>query len=72
LGWYDNAEGEGDAMTVLKAGWSGTIYAIWKQDATTGVENTVVAEQVVKIVRNGQVLIMVGEKTYNMMGQEVK
>ena len=72
VGWYDNAEGEGDAMTVLKAGWSGTIYAIWKQDSTTGVENTVVAEQVVKIVRNGQVLIMVGDKTFNMMGQEVK
>jgi uncharacterized repeat protein (TIGR02543 family) len=72
VGWYDNAEGEGDAMTVLKAGWSGTIYAIWKQDSTTGVENTVVAKQVVKIVRNGQVLIMVGDKTFNMMGQEVK
>ena len=72
VGWYDNAEGEGDAMTVLKAGWSGTIYAIWKQDSTTGVENTVVAEQVVKIVRNGQVLIMVGDKTFNMMGPEVK
>ena len=72
VGWYDNAEGEGDAMTVLKAGWSGTIYAIWKQDATTGVDNTIVAEQVVKIVRNGQVLIMVGDKTFNMMGQEVK
>ena len=72
LGWYDNAEGEGEAMTVLKAGWSGTIYAIWKQGSTTGVENTIVVEKAMKIVRNGQVLILVGDKTFDMMGQEVK
>ena len=72
VGWYDNAEGTGDAMTVLTAGWYGTIYAIWKQDSTTGVENTIVVEKAMKIVRNGQVLILVGDKTFNMMGQEVK
>ena len=72
VGWYDNAEGTGDAMTVLTAGWYGTIYAIWKQDSTTGVENTIVVEKAMKIVRNGQVLILVGDKTFDMMGQEVK
>ena len=72
VGWYDNAEGTGEAMTVLPAGWAGTIYAIWKQDTTTDIENTIVAEQPVKILRDGQVLIMVGDKTFNMMGQEVK
>ena len=72
VGWYDNAEGTGEAMTVLPAGWSGTIYAIWKQGSTTGVENTIVVEKAMKIVRNGQVLILVGDKTFNMMGQQVK
>jgi hypothetical protein len=59
-------------MTVLPAGWAGTIYAIWEQDPTTGVENTIVAEQPVKIVRNGQLLIMVGDSVFNVMGQQVK
>ena len=30
LGWYDNAEGTGTALTVLPVGYDGTIYAIWK------------------------------------------
>ena len=72
VGWYDNAEGTGEAMTVLPAGWAGTIYAIWEQDPTTGVENTIVAEQPVKIVRNGQVFILKGNKMFNVMGQQVK
>jgi uncharacterized repeat protein (TIGR02543 family) len=72
VGWYDNAEGTGEAMTVLPAGWAGTIYAIWEQDPTTGVENTIVAEQPVKIVRNGQLLIMVGDSVFNVMGQQMK
>ena len=38
----------------------------------TAVDNTVVAPQVEKIVRNGQVLIIRDGKTFNMMGQEVK
>ena len=72
VGWYDNAEGTGEAMTVLPAGWAGTIYAIWKQDTTTDIENTIVAEQPVKIVRNGQVFILKGNKMFNIMGQQVK
>ena len=54
--------------------------AAWKVTCDTGEEpenptvldNTVVAPQVEKIVRNGQVLIIRDGKTYNMMGQEVK
>ena len=72
VGWYDNAEGTGEAMTVLPAGWAGTIYAIWKQDTTTDIENTIVAEQPVKIVRNGQLLIIVGDSVFNIIGQQVK
>ena len=72
VGWYDNAEGTGEAMTVLPAGWAGTLYAIWTEDTTTDIENTIVAEQPVKIVRNGQLLIMVGDSVFNVMGQQVK
>lgn len=38
----------------------------------TAIDNTVVAPQVEKIVRNGQVLIIRDGRTFNMMGQEVK
>ena len=72
VGWYDNAEGTGEAMTVLPAGWAGTIYAIWKESATTSVENNIIVEQAVKVIRNGQVLIVIGDKTFNIMGQQVK
>ena len=37
LGWYDNNEGTGTALTVLPVGWKGTVYAIWA--ATTAVED---------------------------------
>ena len=45
---------------------------ITKPSNPTVLDNTVVAPQVEKIVRNGQVLIIRDGKTYNMMGQEVK
>ena len=72
VGWYDNAEGTGEAMTVLPAGWVGTLYAIRKESSTTGVDNNIIAEQAVKVIRNGQVLIVIGDKTFNIMGQQVK
>ena len=54
--------------------------AVWKVTCDTGeepgtgtaVDNTNVAPQVQKIVRDGQVLIIRDGKTFNMMGQEVK
>ena len=73
IGWYNNAEGTGTAMTVLPAGWSGTLYAIWKvQGDGTALENTQVSAKAVKVLRDNQVLIIRDGKTYNMMGQEVK
>ena len=45
---------------------------ITKPSNPTAIDNTIVAPQVEKIVRNGQVLIIRDGKTYNMMGQEVK
>ena len=53
--------------------------AVWKVTCDTGeepgtgtaVDNTTVAPQVQKIIRDGQVLIIRDGKTFNMMGQEV-
>ena len=45
---------------------------ITKPSYPTVLDNTILAPQVEKIVRNGQVLIIRDGKTYNMMGQEVK
>ena len=40
IGWYDNANGAGEALTVLPVGYDGTIYAIWKNTPiTSNVEN---------------------------------
>ncbi len=41
-------------------------------DFTTDVENAIVESKATKIVRNGQVLILKGNKTYNAIGVEVK
>ena len=39
IGWYDNNDGLGTALTVLPVGYDGTVYAIWKSMGTaTGVE----------------------------------
>ena len=40
IGWYDNAKGTGEALTVLPVGYDGTVYAIWKS-TPTDVENIV-------------------------------
>ena len=39
---------------------------------STDIENAIVAEQPVKIVRNGQVFILKGNKIFNIIGQQVK
>lgn len=43
-----------------------------EQGPATAVDNTTVAPQVQKIIRDGQVLIIRDGKTFNMMGQEVR
>ena len=73
VGWYDNAAGEGEAYKVIPAGWAGTLYAIWKTNGpTTDLDNIAIEGKAVKAIINGQVLIMIGDKTFNMMGQQVK
>lgn len=54
------------------AAWKVTCDTGEEPGPATAVENTTVAPQVQKIVRDGQVLIIRDGKTFNMMGQEVK
>jgi uncharacterized repeat protein (TIGR02543 family) len=72
VGWYDNAEGAGDAYTVISAGWAGTLYAIWKQSTTTALENIAVEGKAVKAIINGQLIIIKNGVQYNAQGQVVK
>ena len=72
VGWYDNAEGTGEAYTVIPAGWSGTLYAIWKQNPTTALENIAVEGKVVKAIVNGQLIIIKNGVQYNAQGAVVK
>ena len=54
------------------AAWKVTCDTGEEPENPTALDNTVVAPQVQKIVRNGQVLIIRDGKTFNMMGQEVR
>ena len=73
VGWYDNAEGIGEAMTVLPAGWFGTLYAIWKVEGPgTALENIAVEGKAVKAIINGQLVIIKNGVQYNTQGQVVK
>ena len=39
VGWYENNNGTGAALTVLPVGYKGVVYAIWKSNVSTGVED---------------------------------
>ena len=73
VGWYDNAAGEGEAMTVLPAGGAGTLYAIWKANGpTTALDNIAIEGKVVKTIINGQLIIIKNGVQYNAFGQVIK
>ena len=73
VGWYDNAEGEGEAMTVLPAGWAGTLYAIWEVEGPgTALENIAVEGKAVKAIINGQLIIIKNGVQYNAQGAILK
>ena len=72
IGWFDNPEGTGTAITSIPAGWYGTLYAIWKAKTATNLEELYSPSNVQKILHNGQILIMRDGKVYNMMGQIVE
>jgi uncharacterized repeat protein (TIGR02543 family) len=71
-GWYDNAEGIGEAYTVIPAGWAGTLYAIWKQSPATALDNIAIEGKVVKTIINGQLIIIKNGVQYNAQGQVIK
>ena len=72
VGWYDNAEGTGEAYTVIPAGWAGTLYAIWKQSPATALDNIAIEGKVVKTIINGQLIIIKNGVQYNALGQVIK
>lgn len=73
VGWYDNAEGTGEAYTVIPAGWSGTLYAIWEVEGpATALENIAVEGKAVKAIVNGQLIIIKNGVQYNAQGAVVK
>lgn len=68
VGWFDNPEGTGTAITSIPAGWYGTLYAIWK--TTTDVDHLPTqTNNVQKIIQDGQIFILRDGKIYNIMGQ---
>ena len=60
IGWYDNNEGIGEALTVLPVGYDGTVYAIWK---STGTATN--AEQIIRTAFD------VNAPMYDIMGRQV-
>ena len=70
VGWFDNPEGTGSAITSIPAGWYGTLYAIWKTNGTTDIDNLPTqTNNVQKIMQDGQIFILRDGKIYNIMGQ---
>ena len=70
VGWFDNLEGTGTAITSIPAGWYGTLYAIWKTNGTTDIDNLPTqTNNVQKIMQDGQIFILRDGKIYNIMGQ---
>ncbi|MCM1035141.1 MAG: Ig-like domain-containing protein, partial [Paludibacter sp.] len=57
-GWYDNAEFTGEAITVINADTKGTLYAKWKSNEPTAIDN-IVAE------------LDFNAPMYNVLGQPV-
>lgn len=50
--------------------WNGYVYV--STNSTTAIDNTAVEGKAVKVIRDGQVLIVRDGKTYNALGAEVK
>ena len=72
------ANGENSTLVADVAGeytftWTyATSTLVVTYPVASSLENAIVAEQPVKIVRNGQVFILKGDKMFNTMGQQVK
>ena len=60
-----------DANEQPIATYSGS-FTTTSEGIATGVDNTAVESEITKILRNGEVLILRGDKTYTIQGQEVR
>lgn len=60
-----------DANEQPIATYSGN-FTTTSEGVPTGIDNTAVESEITKILRNGEVLILRGGKTYTVQGQEVK
>ena len=60
-----------DANEQPIATYSGS-FTTTSEGIATGVDNTAVESEITKILRNGEVLILRGGKTYTVQGQEVR
>ena len=73
VGWYDNAEGTGEPYKVIPAGWTGTLYAIWKVNSpTTNIDNITIENKATKAIINGQLIIIKNGIQYNVQGAILK
>ena len=70
-GWFDNAEFSGEALTVIPANYAGTLYAKWNSPVTN-IENTAAAIKVVKVIENGQMIIIRDNEKFNVQGQVIR
>ena len=64
LGWYDNAAGTGTPLTTLPVGYTGTVYAVWRETKVTWELNGgKVMEEV--IVSDGSVKVPTNEELFS-------
>lgn len=70
-GWFDNAEFNGEALTVIPANYAGTLYAKWVSPSTN-IENTAAAVKAIKVIENGQMIIIRGNEKFNVQGQVIR
>ncbi len=73
LGWFDNPDGTGTAITTIDATTEGTLYAIWQgTGGGTALENVNGEVNVIKVIENGQVVIIRDGVRYNVLGSVIK
>ncbi len=72
LGWFDNADAEGTPFSFAELPTTGKVYAGWKQNSgPTALENVNGEVNVIKVIENGQVVIIRDGVRYNVLGAKL-
>ncbi len=72
LGWFDNADANGTPFSFAELPTTGKVYAGWKQNSgTTALENVNGEVNVIKVIENGQVVIIRDGVRYNVLGAKL-